>query len=237
MSDNQFDGLSDNDWDETWEFAWSEFDWERHLRDQDKTVQAYIAHHDRLIERPDRIDEIAHLMGWDQEGWTSDDPEPSEAVNGATGGSDGGASAPDGRAPLDPYTIQKHPVYVSTHSLFFWLGRAWEFVAPACGSRLPLRTALSFSSALASAEHNGLLATHSLDMGDFSLAVCLLKRSLADVNAAIRQLQGINPSIHPAFAQFHRQAMVRIFDIREIWLRVMRDCRAELDRRVSEGEN
>lgn len=232
MSENQFDGLSDNEWDETWEFAWSEFDWERHMREQDKTVQAYLSHYDRLLSRPDRIDEAAHLMGWDQEGWTSDDPEDGEAAaESATP-----ESGHNNRTPLDPYTIQKHPVYVSTHGLFFWLGRAWEFVVPACGAKIPVRTALSFTGAISSSEHNGLLAVHSLDMGDFSLAVCLLKRALSDLNAGIRQLQSLDTRVHPAFEQFHRQAMIRIFDIREIWLRVMRDCRAELDRRVGEGE-
>lgn len=231
MSENQFDGLSDNDWDETWEFAWSEYDWERHLREQDKAVRAYLGHYDKVIERPDRIDEVAHLMGWDQEGWTSDEPETDfDAADVAE------APAP-AQPPLDPYTIQKHPVYVSTHGLFFWLGRAWEFVVPVCGNKIPVRTALAFSSALTQAELNGLLAVHSLDMGDFSLAVCLLKRALTDLNGGIAQLQSVDAQVHPAYAQFHRQAMIRIFDIREIWLRVMRDCRAELDKRVSEGES
>lgn len=235
MSENQFDGLSDNEWDETWEFAWSEFDWERHMREQDKAVQVYLAHYDRLISRPDRIDEVAHLLNWDQEGWTSDEAEASDGA-GETGGEPGSAEAREGSAPMDPYTIQKHPVYISTHALFYWLGRAWEFVVPACGNKFPVRTALAFSSAISNAEHNGVLAVHSLDMGDFSLAVCLLKRALADLNGAIRQLQSLEHYAHPAFRQFHRQAMIRIFDIREIWLRVMRDCRAEIDRRVSEGE-
>jgi hypothetical protein len=234
MSENQFDGLSDNDWDETWEFAWSEFDWEKHLREQDKIVQSYLAHYDRLIKRADRIDEVAHLMGWDQDGWTSDDPDISE---GAAAAEKATPAQTDGDAPLDPYTIQKHPVYVSTHGLFVWLSRAWEFVVPACGPKVPVRTALAFASSISNSEHSGLLAVHSLDMGDFSLSVCLLKRALTDLNAGIRHLQSIETNVHPAFAQFHAQAMIRIFDIREIWLRVMRDCRAELDRRVSEGES
>ena len=233
MSENQFDGLSDNDWDETWEFAWSEFDWERHMREQDRIVQTYLSNYDRLLARPDRIDEVAHLMGWDQEGWTAEDAEDGSPGPDAASTDASGAS----RAPVDPYTIQKHPVYVSTHGLFFWVARAWEFVVPACGSKIPVRTALAFSGAIASAEHNGVLAVHSLDMGDFSLSVCLLKRALADLNAGIRQLQSLGAGVHPAFDQFQRQAMIRIFDVREIWLRVMRDCRAELDRRVGEGES
>lgn len=234
MNENEFDGLSDNDWDESWDFAWTEFEWEKHLQEQDKTLHRYLAHYDKVIERADRIDEVAHLMGWDQEGWTNDDGEGS-ATAGETAEADGsGAGSPPA---FDPYTIQKHPVYVSTHALFFWLHRAWEFLAPACGPKIPMRTALSFSLSLSRAEHYGLLATHSLDMGDFSLVVCQIKRGMAELNTALRTLQMVEDNIHPAVAQFRHQALTRLFDIREIWLRVMRDCREELDRRVSEEEN
>ncbi|MGH8017539.1 MAG: hypothetical protein ACREIA_04505, partial [Opitutaceae bacterium] len=226
--------------DETsWDFAWSEFDWERHLREQDKVVQTYLSHYDKLTERAERIDEVAHLMGWDQDEWTSDDADPagSSSENGFSAAATGEASREEGGKSMDPYTIHKHPVYVSTRALFLWLQRSWEFVAPACGARMPVRVSVAFSTALGRAEHNSLIATQALDMGDFSLAVCEVKRAMADLNAALRQLLGLDDSLHPAFAQFRHQAMIRLFDIREIWLRVMRDCREELDRRVSEGES
>jgi hypothetical protein len=231
MSDFNPEGLSDNnDWDDSWEFAWSEFDWERHLQDQDRTIQSYLSHYDRLVDRADRIDEVAHRMGWDQDDWTADEPESADSANLFAD-----AEAGESRAPMDPYTIQKHPVYISTRSLFFWLHRAWEFIAPACGRNMPVRTAMAFASSLFRAEHYGLLATHSLDMGDFSLAVCQSKRALSELNNALEHLRTIDAKIHPALEEFQRQAYVRLFDIREIWLRVMRDCREEIDRRVNEG--
>lgn len=233
MSEYNSEGLSDNDWDDPWEFAWSEFDWERHLQDQDRVLQTYLSHYDKLVDRPDRIDEVAHRMGWDLDDWTSDESGPVEPTNPMSE-----LDVEDSQGSMDPYTIQKHPVYISTRSLFFWLHRAWEFIAPACGRNMPMRTAMAFSSSLFRAEHNGLLATHSLDMGDFSLAVCQSKRALTELNNCLQHLRTIDSKIHPALEEFQRQAYLRIFDIREIWLRVMRDCREELDRRVNEsGEN
>lgn len=234
MNENEFDGLSDNDWDESWDFAWTEFDWEKHLQEQDKTLHRYLAHYEKVIERADRIDEVAHLMGWDQDDWTNDDGDSANAGAESAQGED---VSPAGPPAFDPYTIQKHPVYISTHALFFWLHRAWEFLAPACGPKVAIRTALGFNASLSRAEHYGVLATHSLDMGDFSLVVCQIKRGMTELNHALRTLQMIEDGIHPAVAQFRHQALMRIFDIREIWLRVMRDCREELDRRVSEEEN
>jgi len=40
MSNYEFEGYSDGDWEESWEIAWNEFDWESYLQTQDKTVQA-----------------------------------------------------------------------------------------------------------------------------------------------------------------------------------------------------
>jgi hypothetical protein len=231
MSEYNSEGLPDNEWDDSWEFAWSEFDWERHLQDQDRVIQTYLSHYDKLTDKSDRIDEVAHRMGWDLDDWTADDasaPEPFSLENENTDPSSG----------MDPYTIQKHPVFISTRSLFFWLHRAWEFIAPACGRNMPVRTAMAFASSLFRAEQSGLLATHSLDMGDFSLAVCQSKRALTELNVSLQHLHTLDSKIHPALEEFQRQAYMRIFDIREIWLRVMRDCREELDRRVNEsGEN
>jgi hypothetical protein len=232
MNENDFEGLPDNEWDETWDFSWSEFDWERHLREQDKAVQTYLSHYDKLTERSDRIDEVAHLMGWDEADWTNDEA-----------GADPGSSNSEPRAkdeadrPVDPYTIHKHPVYVATRALFVWLQRSWEFVAPACGPRMPLRVAVAFATSLSRAEHQSVVATHALDMGDFSLAVCQVKRALVELNSALRHLQSLEDGLHPAFAQFRNQALIRLFDIREIWLRVMRDCRDEIGRRVGEEDN
>jgi hypothetical protein len=99
-----------------------------------------------------------------------------------------------------------------------------------------MRTAMGFAAALERSQHLNLLAIHSLDMGDYSLAISQIKRALVELNGAMRRIQAIEPGFHPAFAQFHQGALVRIFDIREIWLRVMRDCREELDRRVRGNE-
>jgi len=237
MSDNDFDSIPDNEWDDTWELAWSEFDWERYLRDQDEIMQTYLGHYEKHLERADRIDEVAHIMGWDDMDWTSDEAPPGDAAAPAPDSSRTPGDDALANGKLDPYTIQKHPVFISTCALFSWLTRTWEFVAPACGPKMPMRTSVAFATALSRAEHLGFLAIHSLDMGDYSLAVSLIKRALTHLNGALRQIQAIEAGIHPAFAQFRRHALIRIFDIREIWLRVMRDCRDELNRRVGGAEN
>jgi len=78
MNDFNADGPSENEWEEQGELAWNEFDWERYLREQDDTIHRYLAFYEKLKGQPDRIDEAAHLMGWDDANWSSDEGETAE---------------------------------------------------------------------------------------------------------------------------------------------------------------
>jgi hypothetical protein len=66
MSNPESDGPSDNEWEDRGELAWSEFDWENYLRDQDEVLQRYVRLYDKSAGRPDRIDHVAQGMGWDE---------------------------------------------------------------------------------------------------------------------------------------------------------------------------
>ena len=234
MSNYEFEGYSDGDWEESWEIAWNEFDWESYLRNQDKAVQAYLGHYEKYLDRTDRIDEVAHQMGWDEDAWTNDDPmaEEDTDIECAATGSEMGEQ----EGELDPYTIHKHPIFIASKALYVWLHKAWEQVAPACAARIPARTALSFQSSLFRGEQTALLSVHSLDMGDYSLAVCMFKRSLSELNISLAMLNEMDESKSPPLSYFKAQSRIRLFDLREIWLRVMRDCREELSRRFGDRE-
>src|SRR6218665_3374338 len=78
MSKFETDGPSDNEWEDRGELAWNEFDWEKYLREQDDVIHRYLAHYEQLKDQDDRIDETAHLMGWDEDSWTSD---PSDSLD------------------------------------------------------------------------------------------------------------------------------------------------------------
>jgi len=88
MSDFESESYSENEWEERGDLAWNEFDWERYLREQDDVLHRYLAHYEKLRDDPGRIDEVAHLMGWD------DGP----AAAGAETADDGAAPGP---APIE----------------------------------------------------------------------------------------------------------------------------------------
>ncbi|MBL4575309.1 MAG: hypothetical protein JKY51_04310 [Opitutaceae bacterium] len=169
-------------------------------------------------------------MGWAQGSWTNDETLSTESLPDALDNEESRSG------DLDPYTIQKHPIYISTKALYSWIGKAWDQVAPACASKIPAKTALSFQSSLFQAEQSSFMAIQSLDMADYSLVICLLKRSLGQLNQSFAMLQQMDDTKTPPLVYFKAQAYIRLFDIREIWLRVMRDCREELARRFGDRE-
>ncbi|OHE89257.1 MAG: hypothetical protein A3G75_14675 [Verrucomicrobia bacterium RIFCSPLOWO2_12_FULL_64_8] len=225
MNDPESDGLFDNDWSDGGDLVWNEFDWERYLRAQDDLLHRYLAHYDGLKDHPDRIDEAAHLMGWDGE------DEESEGVADAAGEAGGLASCPGGEEP-EPYTLHKNPVFIATRAIYLSLKRGWENLATDAGS-VPQPLALVLQTSLHQGEQHALLGVQALDLGDYALAVSLFKRALEELNRTLALVGGA-AGTNRHFAKWRADALPRFFDLREIWLRVMTECREELERRVED---
>ena len=209
--------------------AWNEFDWEHYLRQQDENVLRYVGFYDLREGRPDRLDEVAHRMHWDEENWSSDsDFEALTDPSGLKG--DSGTNERE----TDPYTLHKNPVFIATKGIFMTLTRAWERTAEKI-DRVPQPLALQLHSAMHRAEQQAMFAISALDFGDYAMAISLLKRALRELNHCF-SLLGNEENPTKAVSQFRNFASPRLFDLREVWLRVMAECREELER-PSEDED
>jgi len=231
MSNFDSDAPSDNEWEDRGELAWTEFDWEHYLREQDEVIHRYIAFYEKLKDHPERLDEVAHQMGWDEESWSTDadfeaedaaEPEPADET---------GAGDFDG----EPYTLHKNPIFIATKAIYLGLKRAWERLAEDPG-RVPQPLALAFHASLYRGEEQAMLAIQALDFGDYAMAISLFKRSLRELNQSLALLGGETPRDSRALVHFRNDALPRLFDLREVWLRVMNECREELGRPV-EGDD
>jgi hypothetical protein len=229
MSNFDSDSPSDNEWEDRGELAWNEFDWEQYLREQDEVIHRYIGFYEKLEGRADRLDEVAHHMGWDEETWSSDGEFSSDADNAAANES---AAANDFDA--EPYTLHKNPVFVATRAIYLTLKRGWERLADN-PERVNQRLALAMLSVLQRGEDQATLAIQALDFGDYAMAISLLKRALRELNAALALL-GAEAAPSRAFGNYRDTALPRLFDLREIWLRVMNECREELERPAEEDD-
>jgi tetratricopeptide (TPR) repeat protein len=229
MGNTNSENPSDNDWEDRGELVWNEFDWERYLRQQDEAVSKYLALYEELQTKPERLDEAAKQMGWGVEEWTSEavlDGDDDDA-------GDTEASEMDLGDESDPYTLHKNPIYVATRALFLSLKRAWEQLADSA-ERVPQKLALSYYAALIRTEDQAMQAVSALDFGDYAMAISLFKRALRELNTTLAALLTEENEDNHSLAFYRALALPRLFDLREVWLRVMGECRDELARPSSE---
>lgn len=215
MTNQDSDGLFDPDWEERSELAWGEADWQRYLADQEKSVQDYVRAYDRLASAPDRIDRVARQLGW----------EPPAAGDAREDGADDAPALLPGEA-WEPYTVHRNPVYIATKALHLGLLGHWQRLAARPESGVPVAQALDLQGKLHRGQEAALHGIHALEMGDYTLAVCFFKRALGELNTAMAAL---NAAGTPLLRRYRDYALPRLFDLREIWLRVMNECRLEAE--------
>lgn len=231
MSNFDFESFSEGDWEDKGDLAWNEFDWERYLRSQDKVFQRYLELYAQLKGHPERLDRVAQMMGWDTEDWAANDylgDDDSADVEESAADDDG--------SDLDPYTLHKHPIFIATKALYLDVQARWLDLLADGNVSVPPAVAAGYQASLAVGESNSVAAVHSLDMGDYALAVCLFKRSLADLNRSFQILAQVAKVDSDPVERYRKDATCRLFDLREIWLRVMQYCREELDRRIRDDD-
>ena len=223
MNDFDADGFPESDWEERGGLVWNEFDWERYLREQDEAIHRYLGFYEAFRGRPDRIDLVAEQMGW----------EPTEKADEADGAEQSDADAAGFPGEAEVYTLHKNPVFVATKAISLSVRRPWEILASQPGKISP-SVAIPFLVCLHRSEDNAVQAIHALDCGDYAMAVSLLKRALGALNEVLAFLDADPTDRHSIVQSFRDEAVPRLFDLREVWLRVIAECRRELDRPVDD---
>ena len=228
MSKDEFDGAPESDWEDRGDVAWNEFDWERYLRAQDETVNRYLAYYETFRNHPQRIDEVARHMEW----------EDGEEAPASTGSAEEETDEPadDFGDDGEVYTLHKNPIFIATRALYLRLRRNWELVAGQPG-KVPQALAVSYLGALQHGEDQAVQAIHALEFGDFAMAISLFKRALSALNGSLALLNEPATRRHPAVETYRTEAQTALFDLREVWLRVISECRAELQRPVEDEES
>lgn len=223
MSNYDFDSNPEGDWEDRGDLAWNEFDWQHYLRQNEQEVVRFLSLYQKLKSQPNHLDDIAHLMGWDLSDWSmlDDFEENSEEP----------AQESTAEVDLSPYTVHRHPVYIATHSIYQLLRILWEhLLANSDPQQLSGQLSWEFAKSVHAGELNALMAINALDVGDLALTVCHLKNALAALNHSLRIVQQIPTTACRDIPIFQREATTALFDLREIWLRVMNECREECNR-------
>jgi hypothetical protein len=235
MKNFDHDQFSEGDWEEKGELAWNEFDWELFLQRQDKEARRFARTYNSLSPGSKRIDEVAKIMGWDASDWSMNDLNFDELFEDSNWISDSINEEED--SDLDPYTIHRHPLYIAVQGLFDSVLHLWEsLLNETTNDNLSPKLCFDLVQSINDGKLKSLLALQSLDLADYALTVSELKRALKSLNQSFNILGSIHSAKHPKLYAFKTESFTRLFDIREIWLRVMKDCREELDRRIKDDE-
>ncbi len=227
MSNFDFEGTSGNgDWDERSELFWGEEDWRLYLNQQNREIARFITLYRKLNQFPNHLDDIAKLMGWDVINWSNQDwigediPDQYTELNSHENN--------DENDDFDPYTIHRHPVFIVTSGIFHCLKKEVELLFQRRTIHLESKMVWNLSNHLQKSEINILHALQAIDMGDFALAICHLKISLSEINDIL------NITCNNKFDQssdgekFVTDIRLCLFDLREMALRIVDDCRVEI---------
>lgn len=218
MSNSNADGGPDNEWEDRGDVAWNEFDWERYLREQDDIVERYARLYAACQDPTDRIDEVAEQMQWGED-------EAEDAEN----------AEDDEEFDADEvYTLHRNPIYVASRGIHLTIARSWEKLA-ADPARVPQPLALALLGSLQRGQDLAMQAVHALDFGDYAMAVSLFKRALSALNGSLSLLNAEAVVRLPHVRAWREEALPRLFDLREVWLRVISECREELDRPIEDA--
>lgn len=219
MSNFDSDGSSENQWEDRGELAWNEFDWERYLREQDELLRRYQELYDACPDAADRLDRVAEQMNWGSSDW-SEEPDDDDTPESET-------------EAADVYTVYKNPIFIATKAISRSLRSGWENLA-ADPARVPQPLAVALLAALQRCEDQALQGVHALDFGDYAMAISLFKRALSQLNGCLALLSDDAVALLPEVLTWRTEAVRRCFDLREIWLRVIAECRDELSRPLDE---
>lgn len=229
MSNFESDGPSENEWNDRGELAWNEFDWERYLREQEESINRYLAFYDSFLTHPQRIDEAARHMSWDDSQWDAQESPPEQNLNSPE------MLAEDYSRESEVYTLHKNPIFISTKAIYLRTRRNWELLATD-PQKVPQGLALTYLSSLNTGEDQAVQAIHALEFGDYAMSISLFKRALSALNRTLSLLNDSTTKELRYVTAYREDALISIFDLREIWLRVINECRGELQRPVDEDD-
>ncbi|MEM0966429.1 MAG: hypothetical protein AAGJ81_09805 [Verrucomicrobiota bacterium] len=231
MSEDFSEFYEESDWEDVPEPVWKEFDWQRYLSESDGEIERFVQIYSGLKSSHERLDQVARHMGWDSGDWSIEDsgfasaertdiPEPEQR----------------GSIEFDPFTVHQHPVFLATRGLYLLIRREWESLLNTGLAPSDPQVSWMLARSIHEGEIAGVLATQAVEMGDVELAVCHFKGMLGELNRSLSILPEPESGRSRKVRSADRILRGALFDLREIALRVIYECRDEARRRPTDRD-
>ncbi len=227
MSSNpDSDWLSDSDGDESSAFSWSELDWEKYLGEHEEEIGRFLRLYKAAAGEPNRLESVAHKMGW----LIDENDLPMVIINprSASDEDEDDEEDDDFDTFFDPYTPHRNPVYISTEGLCLSLQSAWMQLLSEKNIIAPdALLAARVTASLHNARELALQGIQCSDMTEYTLGIYHFKKALAEINQLLALLNpdfGSEKTDH-VLGRFRLFALSRLFDLRDIWIRMLAACR------------
>ncbi len=185
----------------------------------------------------DRLDECALAMGWQtvSDGDDADVPAVELPALGESS-SEPNARERDAAPPLpDVYSLHNLPECIAVRAICICVRSRLKILlkyVPVAGKTSLAWTAISLTETLDLVERNLMLAVDAEDALEFGLAVCLTKRAHAELNCYFANFEKLTENLRGASEIRHaRQIRCALMDLRDICLRILRDARAESEKK------
>jgi hypothetical protein len=224
MTNFNHEGNFEGDSEDRGNTYWRELDWKQFLTRREKETARFLMHYDNCpVGATERLDWVALQMEWEADDWAvGDGVEDDESASEDRQWQE---ADEDASQDEDPYTIHRHPVYIVCSGLFLQLRFTWRRVMR---EKRQVDGLLSwdFADCLNEAEKHSLLGMQCMDMADYMLCVVHFKRALRGINAAMSLLPKLILDVSGT-KELESCCLMRLFDLREVCLRVIQDCRDE----------
>ncbi len=223
MQDFNFD--SSNDFNPEFNqndcFNWSEKDWRKYLNNCQKEVFQFLKCYTACLHMENRLDEVAKMMGWDA-GWS--DPEEDKFILDFNPSDEQEAEEIEA---IEIYTVHTQPVLIVSNGLLLFLEAQFADLIEQENGNISPRFCWAFAISLGKLRSEVLFAANCIDAGDFNLGICHLKNALSHLNNTFEIIGHDYFKKISGYETFEEACRLRLFDLRQLWIRLIQDCRKQ----------
>lgn len=219
MSNFYPENYHEGDSEDQEDVVWNELDWYQYLSRNKQDVRKLIEYYKKVKNnRSGYLEDLTKLMGWTSFAFFDFEEHGGEQIYIDSSSSLSQNEDEYEVIELEPYTIHKNPLCIFTMGLY-------QFIQEQCEELLAGQHGISainmwrLSTSMSEGRSNIILATYSIDLGDYMLAICHLKLALKAVNESLYVVSQL-----PTLPQV-REISLTLFSLREVFIKISNDCR------------